>query len=260
MELDSSLIQCTKATVFLPPLHSLTLTLFYPPPLSLASLGGRQHEQHWHSLGSCSNFTSGFFFYSSLPQQLLLRARAKLLLLQQLLLLYFYSRQGLKLLLFYFWLLPRARAKQPQLTTHADSPPSSSTPPHPIRIHTRSGNELRSFTDRLTGLDHEELSSPTVSPRMQSSCSCSSKAVNKWVSRGLQQHPLPALLHGSPPLLLFSQNKIEKPWWKLSFWSWTWQANGKKRGSRPSKRSRDTPAPRERNYSNSHGNSHDIEE
>jgi hypothetical protein len=47
--------------------------------------------------GSHSNvFTSGFFFYSSLPQQLLLRARAKLL-------------------LFYFWLLPRARAKNNSL-------------------------------------------------------------------------------------------------------------------------------------------------
>ena len=113
---------------------------------------------HWSSepaatgmtqIPSHSNFTSGFFFYSSLPQQLLLRARAKLLLLQQLLLLYFYSRQGLKLLLFYFWLLPRARAKK--LTTRADPSPSSSTPPHPIRIHTRSRHELRSFTDRLTG-------------------------------------------------------------------------------------------------------------
>ena len=93
---------------------------------------------------AATSFTCGFFPYSSLPQQLLLRARAKLLLF------YFYSRQGLKLLLFYFWLLPRARAKK-QLTTRTDSPPSSSTPPHPIRIHTRSRHELRSFTDRLTG-------------------------------------------------------------------------------------------------------------
>ena len=132
-----------------------------------------------------------------------------------------------KLLLFYFWLLPRARVNNSYSTsgfylrqglnnnslliTRTDSSPSSSTPPHPIRIHTRSRLQLRSFTDRLTGLDHQELSSLTVSPRMQSSCSCSSKAVNKWVSRGLQQHPLPALLHGSPPLLLFSQNKMEKP-------------------------------------------------
>ena len=154
--------------------------------------------------GSRSNFTSGFFFYSSLPQQLLLRARAKLLLLQQLLLLYFYSRQGLKLLLFYFWLLPRARAKQPQLTTHADSPPSSSTPPHPIRIHTRSRHELRSFTDRLTGLDHEELSSLAGSPHMQPHCACSGKAVNKWVSRGLRLHLLPT----SPPFCFISSSGI----------------------------------------------------
>ena len=144
--------------------------------------------------GSCSNFTLGFFFYSSLPQQLLLRARAKLLLLQQLLLLYFYSQQGLKLLLFYFWLLPRARAKQ-QLTTRADSPPSSSTPPHPIRIHTRSRHELRSFTDRLTGLDHEEQSSLAGSPCMQPHCACLGKAVNKWVSWGLWPHPLPTPEH-----------------------------------------------------------------
>ena len=182
----------------------------YGPPF-VASPPSRRHERHRHKSGSRSNFTSGFFFYSSLPQQLLLRARAKLLLLQQLLLLYFYSRQGLKqlllqqllfyyfysrqglkLLLFYFWLLPRARAKQ-QLTTRADSPPSSSTPPHPIRIHTRSRHELRSFTDRLTGLDHEELSSLAGSPRMQPHCACSGKAVNKWVSRGLWPHPLPVL-------------------------------------------------------------------
>ena len=122
--------------------------------------------------GSRSNFfTCGFFPYSSLPQQLLLRARAKLL-------------------LFYFWLLPRARAKK--LTTRADSPPSSSTPPHPIRIHTCSRRVLRLFTDRLTGLDHEEQSSLAGSPRMQPHCACSGKAVNKWVSQGLWLHPLPA--------------------------------------------------------------------
>jgi hypothetical protein len=48
--------------------------------------------------GSRSNVTSGFFIYSSLPQQLLLRTRAILL-------------------LFYYWLLPRARAKQTLFTT-----------------------------------------------------------------------------------------------------------------------------------------------
>jgi hypothetical protein len=49
---------------------------------------------------------------------------------------YFYSQQGLNYI-------------------QTDSPPSSSTPPHPIRIHTRSRHELRSFTDRLTGPDHK---------------------------------------------------------------------------------------------------------
>ena len=135
--------------------------------------------------GSRSNFTSGFFFYSSLPQQLLLRARAKLLLLQQLLLLY-------------FWLT--ARAKTTLFTTRTNSPPSSSTPPHPIRIHTCSRHELRSFTDRLTGLDHEELSSLAGSPRMQSHCAGSGKAANKWVSWGLWPYPLPA-----SPLFCFTR-------------------------------------------------------
>jgi hypothetical protein len=37
LELDSSLIQYSKATVFLPPLHSLILTLFYPPPPWISS-------------------------------------------------------------------------------------------------------------------------------------------------------------------------------------------------------------------------------
>jgi hypothetical protein len=151
--------------------------------------------------GSRSNFTSGFFFYSSLPQQLLLRARVKLLLLQQLLLLYFHSQYRLKLLLFYFWLLPRARAKQPQLTTHADSPPSSSTPPHPIRIHTHSRHKLRWFTDSP---DHEELSSLAGSPHMQPHCACSGKAVNKWVSWGLWLHPLPT----SPPFSFIRSSGI----------------------------------------------------
>jgi hypothetical protein len=127
---------------------------------------------------------------ASSTTSVLLAARAKLL-LQQLLFYYFYSWQGLKLLLFYFWLLPRARAKQ--LTTLTDSPPSSSTPPHPIRIHTRSRHMLRLFTDRLTGPDHEEQSSLAGSPRMQPHCACSGKAVNKWVSPGLQPHPLPTV-------------------------------------------------------------------
>jgi hypothetical protein len=113
---------------------------------------------------SHSNFTSGFFFYSSLPQELLLRARAQLLLLQQLLLLHFYSGQGLKLSPL---LLLTARAK----TTPPNSPwltSSSSTPPHPIRIHI----ELRSVTYRLTGPDLEERSSLAGSPRMQPHCAC----------------------------------------------------------------------------------------
>jgi hypothetical protein len=55
---------------------------------------------------------------------------------------------------------------------HAISPPSSSTPHHPIRIHTRSRHELRSFTDRLTGPDHQEQSSLAGSPRMQPHCAC----------------------------------------------------------------------------------------
>jgi hypothetical protein len=147
-------------------------------------------------------FTSGFFFYSSLPQQLLLRARPKLLLvyfwllprakakqlLLQQFLFYYYSQQGLKLLLFYFWLLSRARAKPTPFTTSGADSPSSSTLLHPIRIHTRSRHELRTFTDRLTGLDHEELSSLAVSPRMQPHCACSGKAVNTWVSQGLCFH------------------------------------------------------------------------
>jgi hypothetical protein len=44
---------------------------------------------------------------------------------------------------------------------------SSSTPPHPIRIHTRSRQELRSVTDRLTGLDHRS------SPAWQAAHACS---------------------------------------------------------------------------------------
>jgi hypothetical protein len=86
----------------------------------------------------------------------------------------FYPWQGLKQLLY-----------SRQLTS------SSSTPPHPIRIHTRSRHELRSFTDRLTGPDHKEQSSLAGSPRMQPHCACSGKAVNKWVSRVLQPHRSP---------------------------------------------------------------------
>jgi hypothetical protein len=134
--------------------------------VAVSAVSDPRNDTHTKS-GSSSNFTSDFFFYSSLPQQLLLRARANLH-------------------LFYFCLLPRARAKKKNLTTPVYSPPSSATPPHPIRIHTRSRQELRSFTDRLTGLDHEELSSLAGSPRMQPHCACSDKAVNKWVSRGLQ--------------------------------------------------------------------------
>ena len=65
---------------------------------------------------------------------------------------------------------------------------SNSTPPHPIRIHTRSRHVLRSFTDRLTGPDHKEQSSLAGSPHMQPHCACSGKAVNKWVSWGLRPH------------------------------------------------------------------------
>ena len=90
------------------------------------------------------------------------------------------------------------------LTTRLDSSPSSSTPPHPIRIHTRSRHELRSVTDRLTGPDHEEQSSLAGSPRMQPHCACSGKAVNKWVSWGLRPHPLPA----SPPFSFISSSEI----------------------------------------------------
>ena len=51
--------------------------------------------------------------------------------------------------------------------------------------HTRSRNELRSVTDRLTDLDREEYSSLAGSLRMQFYCTCSKKAVNMWGSRGL---------------------------------------------------------------------------
>jgi hypothetical protein len=57
---------------------------------------------------------------------------------------------------------------------------SCSTPPHPIRNHTRSRHrhELRSVTDRLTGPDHEKQSSLAGSPHMQPHCACSGKAAN----------------------------------------------------------------------------------
>jgi hypothetical protein len=55
---------------------------------------------------------------------------------------------------------------------------SSSTPPHPIRIHTHSRHELRSVTNKLTGTHHEEQSSLAGSPRVQPHCTCSGKAVN----------------------------------------------------------------------------------
>jgi hypothetical protein len=71
--------------------------------------GGNKNDSDTKS-GSLSNFTSGCFFYSS--QQLLLRARAKLLLLLQLLLLLLLLTARAKTTIFYFGLLPRAKAKQ----------------------------------------------------------------------------------------------------------------------------------------------------
>jgi hypothetical protein len=72
---------------------------------------------------------------------------------------------------------------------------SRSTPPHPIRNHTRSRRELRSVTDRLTDLDHEEQSSLAGSPRLQPHCACSGKAVNKWGSWGLAMGQSAILAH-----------------------------------------------------------------
>jgi hypothetical protein len=46
----------------------------------------------------------------------------------------------------------------------------------------------------LTGPDHEEQSSLAGSPCMQPHCTCSAKAVNKWV-HGACSHPLPAGKH-----------------------------------------------------------------
>jgi hypothetical protein len=93
----------------------------------------------------------------------------------------FYLGQGLKQLLLQqlllLLLLLMARAKTNSYT-RADWPPSSSTPPHPIRIYTCSRHEPRSVTDSLTGPDHEEQSSLAGSPRMQPHRACSGKAVN----------------------------------------------------------------------------------
>lgn len=54
----------------------------------------------------------------------------------------------------------------------------NSTPPYPIRMHTCSRQELRSVTDKLTGLDHEEQSSGAGCPSIQPHWACSDKAVN----------------------------------------------------------------------------------
>jgi hypothetical protein len=126
-------------------------------------------------------FPSSFFFYSYL--QLYLQQLAS-------------TTASLKTASLTLLLLT-ARAKTTPFTTTGfylgqglnNSPPSSSTPPHPIRIHTCSKHGLRSFTDRLTGLDHEEQSSLAGSPCMQPHCPRSGKAVNKWVSWGLRPHP-----------------------------------------------------------------------
>jgi hypothetical protein len=135
--------------------------------------------------GSRNNFfTCGFFLYSSLPQQLLLplAARAKNSYCKSFSYYYFYSRQGLKQLLLQQLLLLLLRAKT-KLLYLSRLTSSSSTPPHPIRIHTHSRHKLRLVTNRLTGPDHEEQSSLAGSPRMQSHCPCWGKAVNKWLSQ-----------------------------------------------------------------------------
>jgi hypothetical protein len=87
---------------------------------------------------------------------------------------------------FSYNLFTSARVTTTKLLYSSQLTSSSSTPPHPIRIHTRSRHKLRSVTDRLTGLDHEEHSSLAGSPHMLFHCSCSGKAVNKWGSQPWQ--------------------------------------------------------------------------
>jgi hypothetical protein len=143
--------------------HATTSLIFFPPYSSLP------HQPLLPSFFLEALLTATTTTASLTTTSFYLGQGLKQLLLQQLLFYYFYSRQGLK---------------QNTLFSHRLTS-SSSTPPHPIRIHTRFRHELRSFTDRLTSPDHKEQSS------LQAAHACSDKAVNKWVSRGLRPHPLP---------------------------------------------------------------------
>jgi hypothetical protein len=105
--------------------------------------------------------------------------------------------QQLLLLLAVFSLTFRARQQQQQQQQQPSY--THSTPPHPTRNHTCSRHELRSVTDRLTGLDHEAQSILAGSPHMQPHCTCLGKAVNMWGSRGLAMDQGAILAHAAAP-------------------------------------------------------------